>query len=553
MIDLESLLARSRLAQAAWARTPLKTRLAAVERFRRCLVERADRLAAAYPADRHAGETYSAEILPLADACQFLERTATRTLAPEWLSQTGSSFWNRPIRVVQFREPAGVVLVIAPANYPLFLPGVQLLQAIAAGNSVVWKPAPGTSQLTEAIRELIADSDWPADLVQWLDEDPAEAEQLMQRGVDHVTLTGSSQTGRRVLQTLGQTLTPATMELSGCDSVIVLSSANLQLAAKAVAFGLCWNHGATCMAPRKVFVVEQLREQLEQLVLVELERSSSAAGHRQAPTESASDRLSESAAAGRLSSAVHARDRLVQRAIDAGAVLLAGSANGSYAAAVVLRGTSTVVRDWDADVFVPALMVVGIDGPDDAISVINGARYRLSAAVFGDAEDAYPIAARLNVGCVLINDVIAASADPRVAFGGRGESGFGVTRGSAGLLEFTRLKTVVERRGRVYRHLERPGPPRADQLAALLQLSHGRSWWARWKGLWALIQSTRQPPLEKANAGHQTEQVIAVEPATYNVNRHADQDKSSAAESRGVEKKAGTAGETAITEESAAF
>ena len=132
-----------RRAQPGWAATPVRDRLAIVRKLRKLLVREADTMAAA--ASRPAmgrAEVMLAEILPLAAACRFLERRAAALLAPRRVRATARPLWLMGTRLTVERAPLGVVLILAPGNYPLLLAGVQLLQALVAGNAVAMKPAP---------------------------------------------------------------------------------------------------------------------------------------------------------------------------------------------------------------------------------------------------------------------------------------------------------------------------------------------------------------------------------------------------------------------------
>ena len=140
-------LGQARAAQQIWARTGVRERLAILRRARHRIAATAEEIAQSVPCDqpgalhRSVADTLVSEVLPLVEACRFLEREAAWILAPQRLSSHNRPFWLRRVTAETRREPLGVVLIIAPANYPLFLPGVQALQALAAGNAVLWKPA----------------------------------------------------------------------------------------------------------------------------------------------------------------------------------------------------------------------------------------------------------------------------------------------------------------------------------------------------------------------------------------------------------------------------
>jgi aldehyde dehydrogenase (NAD+) len=256
------------------------------------------------------------------------------------------------------------------------------------------------------------------------------------------------------------------MELSGCDAVFVLPGANLERAVTALLFGLRLNGSATCMAPRRLFLVgdqtEFLRALLDQLktlppVLLPL---------------TARAQLAE----------------LLEDARRRGGSLLVDEASGAVRYAVVLKADPEM-KIAQSDIFAPVLSVFDVSDTDAAVSAHALCKYRLTAAIFGPEREARTLASRLPVGTVLINDLIVASSDPRISFGGRASSGFGVTRGREGLLEMTVLKTVVTQRSRDLRAYRPTTPAHEPFFAAYLQSVHGGRWRMRWDGLRRFLRS----------------------------------------------------------------
>jgi len=401
----------ARQAQGKWAARPLRQRLRVVRALRHRIAAAAHELAAVR-ADRPESEVLSAEIVPLAEACRFLEREAPRLLASRKLGADGRPAWLAGVDAEVRREPLGVFLVIAPSNNPLFLPGVQAAQALAAGNAVLWKPGRDGLAAARAFAELVAAAGLPPGLLTVLPEHPGAARDAIAAGVDKVLLTGSAATGREVLADLAPRLTPATMELSGCDALFVLPGADLDRVARAVRFGLTLNGGATCIAPRRIFVPHALAPALEKNL-----------------------------------------------------------------------------RRLDEDLSLSEVSVVPVAGPEEALRAAAASPYALGASIFGPEEAAVAFAAKVRAGSVVVNDVIVPTADPRLPFGGRGESGFGVTRGAEGLLEMTVLKTVSVRRGKRLPHLEEPHPLDADLFRAYLTLAHAGGLRARLRGAADLMRS----------------------------------------------------------------
>ena len=409
--EASRVLARARAAAHQWRGTPLARRLAVIRRARRLIAAEASALAASLGPSRPAADTLVAEILPLAEAARFLEREAARLLAPRRLGKRGRPAWLVGVAAEIHREPCGAILILAPANYPLFLPGVQIMQAITAGNAVCAKPAPGCIPPLAAFADLLQRAGLPAGVLTILEASIASGEAASRAGFDRIVLTGSAATGERVLQAAAAQLTPCTMELSGDDPVFVLEGADLTLAAAAIAYGCRLNGGATCIAPRRVFAPHVLAAELERLL------------------------------------------------------------------------AATIAKPPP---------VLAVHNPAEAIALSAASPYALGAAIFGPVPQAVALAERVVAGCVVINDVIVPTADPRLPFGGRKRSGFGLTRGAEGLLEMTVVKTVSLRRGRFRPHLDPPRPRDAALFAALIAALHGAGR-ARLAGLAGLARHARQP------------------------------------------------------------
>jgi acyl-CoA reductase-like NAD-dependent aldehyde dehydrogenase len=475
----------AREAQAEWAARPLAERLRVIRRVRHHLAARTGEVAAAAGAGRGRplADVLSAEVLPLAEACRFLEREAPRLLAPRAIGRAGRPAWLRGVVSELRREPLGVVLILAPSNYPLFLPGVQALQALAAGNAVLWKPGRGGLAAARALAGLLFESGLDERLVRVLAESPEAGRAALAAHPDKVLLTGSAATGRAVLGELAERLVPATVELSGCDALFVLPGADLDRVARAVRFGLALNGGATCIAPRRVFVPRGMARELE-------------------------DRLETALAdvpPARVDAETARRARtLVAGALARGARLLGGGSVGSGGGApeadpdafrplVVLDATPDL-RLLREDLFAPVAAVVPVASSGEALELAALCPYALGASVFGPEAAARALAGKVRAGVVTINDVIVPTADPRLPFGGRGASGFGLTRGAEGLLEMTAVKTVAVRRGSWLPHLEARAPEDGEILRALLALGHA----ARWQDRLAAAVSLGRAALRKS-------------------------------------------------------
>jgi aldehyde dehydrogenase (NAD+) len=299
-------------------------------------------------------------------------------------------------------------------------------------------------------------------LLQILDESSAAASDAIVAGVDKIFLTGSAATGRDVLTQLAGQLTPAVMELSGCDAVFVLPGAALDRVVAAVAFGLRLNGSATCMAPRRLFLIGEHPGLLPALL----------DAFSKLPTV-----------------ALPARTQAELAALQADARSLGAQVLTDPERYTVVTGATPAMRVAQTDIFAPVLSIFAVPDIDTAIAAHAPCPYVLTASIFGPEREARALAAQLPVGTILINDLIVATADPRISFGGRKSSGYGVTRGREGLLAMTTLKTVVVQGSRDLRTYQPTTPDHQPFFAAYIEAVHSGSWRARWNGLRRLVRA----------------------------------------------------------------
>ena len=465
-----------RHAQQLWAEEPLRTRLAVLRRARHILAENTEALTSTISPDlaRNAADTLAAEILPFLAALQFLEREAASILQSRSLGARHRPLWLAGLHATVERVPLGTVLVIGPANYPLLLPGVQTVQALAAGNAVLWKPGRNASTVARVLASVLGQAGLPPHLLTILPESPETAQAAIDAGVDKILLTGSAATGRAVLHRAAETLTPVVAELSGADTVIVLPGADLTLAADALAFGLRLNGSATCMAPRRLILLDpNARGPLLQALIPRIADLPATT----LPPETSSH-----------------LQQLITRAEKHGAELLHGGwLTDTSLLPTILSGVSPSEPLVQADLFAPILSLLVADSEADLLAAQQASPLALTAAIFGPEKAAQALARKLTVGTVLINDLIVASADPRLPFPARRGSGFGSTRGPEGLLELTAPRVIAVQRGAGRRRFQPPTTvSHVGLFAGLAALLYAGSIATRWRGLQQLSTSARK-------------------------------------------------------------
>ncbi|WP_419805905.1 aldehyde dehydrogenase family protein [Terriglobus sp.] len=461
--------------QSNWAALPVQSRLKVLAAARSLLAERAQDLltedgglSARLPL-----EALSSEVLPLLAAMRFLEASAGKVLRPRKLGRSGLPLWMSGLHSEVHRVALGKVLVIGPSNYPLFLPGVQVVQALAAGNAVIWKPGLGGGKIANTFAEIMRSAGLPDGLLSVTDESVPAAERSIADGVDKVFLTGSAASGRALLRQLAERLIPAVVELSGCDAVVVLPGADLHRVVQALSFGMRLNGSCTCMAPRRLFYVGATPEQKRHLAEALL-----AAFRTIAPVT--------------LTGAT--RQRLAALLKDAqaeGACIHGGLADEGVMPILVEDGSARMAVAQE-DIFAPVITMIEAADIDAVLAAQELCPFGLTASLFGNEDECRTLAGRLDVGSVFINDLIFPSADPRVPFSGRRLSGFGVTQGIEGLLEMTAVKTISVQRSSKLSHYGQPKPAQVGLLLAVIQSMYARTLRSRLGGMVQTIREGRQ-------------------------------------------------------------
>lgn len=499
-IDAIQKLEQVRLAQREWKRVPIKQRAKILGKVAARIVQRREVLAKSITAPMRTSyfETITAELLPLAETAKWLSQTMARVLRTRHTSVWKTPMWLGSLRSEVRREALGTVLIIGTWNYPIFLTGSQLLHALAAGNGVVIKPAPGCEAVSAELVDIVVASGVPRELVLVLDSRVEAAKLAIEVGVDHIVMTGSSTSGRKVLEQAASKLIPATMELSGCDAVFVLPDADLDRVADLLRFGLMLNGGATCIAPRRVFVPESLREALEGKLRERLLapgcvdwKAPCSVSTIQMLDRVVSDAVAKGAtflsASMRSENSMHSENGgILTREREVG-----GSSPGSFAsiAPVILTGVNTEMEIYRLDVFAPVMLIVPVASISQGVEWNRLCPYGLCVSIFGGEAQALAMESELNAGTVLINDFVVPTADPRLPFGGRGESGYGVTRGEEGLLAMSVPKVLTRRKGKWLPHSKLPQANDEQLLDGLLQLQHGEHLRDRFQGLRKVLRS----------------------------------------------------------------
>ncbi len=339
---------------------------------------------------------------------------------------------TRPARAQIIREPLGVVLVIAPWNYPIQLLCSPLVGAIAAGNCVVAKPsevAPATSAVLARLIPEYLDSE----AVAVVEGGVPETQALLAERFDYIFYTGNGRVGRIVMEAAAKHLTPVTLELGGKSPVIVDDTADISLAARRVAWGKYLNAGQTCIAPDYVLIAKGLEDQF-----VEQVRRSVYDFYGSDPKASSDY--------GRIVNDDHVR-RLAGL-MDGGKTTVGGAVDepDRYVAPTVLQDVSLEAPVMQEEIFGPILPVVPIDDVTSAIEFVNARPKPLALYLFtGSSGVRDRVLGETSSGGAAVNATMFHVAVPRLPFGGIGPSGMGAYHGEASFRTFSHAKSVLRK------------------------------------------------------------------------------------------------------------
>jgi aldehyde dehydrogenase (NAD+) len=411
---------------------PVEWRKAQLRALRRLLLEGEDELLAALARDlgKSAIEGFLTEVAFVRAELDYTLDHLDRWLRPARVAIPPKQL---PGKARIHRDPLGVVLIIGPWNYPVQLVLAPLVGALAAGNAAVIKPSEIAEHSSHALARLVPQY-LDADAVAVYEGGVDETTALLAEQWDHLFYTGNGTVARVVMAAAAKHLTPVTLELGGKSPTIVDRSADLDVAARRIAWGKYTNAGQTCVAPDYVLVDRQVEGPL-------------AARLRDTVLKFYGDDPRTSGDYGRIVNDRHfAR---VTRLLDdeaAGEVVYGGQRDAAqrYLAPTALRGTDPAAPVMQEEIFGPVLPMIAVDDLDAAIEFVNHRDKPLALYVFAEDHRAVDrVVHETSSGGMCVNHTVFHLAVPGLPFGGVGPSGMGAYHGRATFETFTHEKSVL--------------------------------------------------------------------------------------------------------------
>lgn len=426
-----------------WRSEPVENRLLRLKKMERWLLSHQQQLQEAIYADfqKPAQEVITTELFPV-----LAEIRHTLSHLKKWVA---SKKVDAPLTYLGTRseirfEPKGICLIIAPWNYPFNLCIGPLVSCLAAGNTAIIKPSemtPHTSTFIQQMMQELFDEDEVAVFVGGSDVSSS----LLTLPFDHIFFTGSPAIGKVVMKAAAENLTSVTLELGGKSPAIIDETANLQDAAKRIAFGKFFNNGQTCIAPDYILIHPTIKEKFITLLKKNIE---SQFGSGKPVTESSPDYA-------RIINQKHFKriDELIQDALHTGAKLeLCGTVNETtrFLPPTLLSEVAPNSKIMEEEIFGPVLPILTYANVEEVVAFINSKPKPLGMYIFSHSKQfREAILQRTSAGAACINDCVIQFTHPDLPFGGVNNSGMGKAHGYYGFLSFSNEKPVISQKSGV--------------------------------------------------------------------------------------------------------
>lgn len=429
--DLDRAVAAARAAFPAWAALPIEKRRAYLKAMAEAILANIDPLKRLLTSEQ--GKPHADAEADVGGAAFWLMGASSLDL-PVIVNEDSVERYSETRRV-----PLGVVGAIAPWNFPMILAAFKIGPGLLAGNTMVLKPSPFTPLTTLKLGEIIADI-LPAGVLNiisggdnlgpWMTSHP---------DIDKVSFTGSTATGKKVMQSASATLKRVTLELGGNDPAIVMPDVDVENVAEQLFWAAFGNNGQICIATKRMYVHQDIYEPLRDAIVA------------YAKTVKIGDGSEQGTRLGPINNRPQYERvlDLIRDAKEQGYTFLMGGEKsnmpGYFIPVTILDNPPEDSRIVQEEQFGPVLPLLKFENYDDVVSRANATEYGLGGSIWGKDEDkAFELAKRIQSGTVWVNEVQHLS--PTAAFGGLKHSGLGVEGGEEGLLEYTNAQTLVRKK-----------------------------------------------------------------------------------------------------------
>lgn len=415
------------------AQTNTKERITMLLSLKKEVETRREEIKAALYADfkKPYAEGELTEIHTVLDEINFAVKRLSKWMKPKRVRTPLALFGSRSF--IQY-EAKGVVLVLAPWNYPFSLLINPLVAAIAAGNCVMARPSEKTPHTAEILKEIV-EKVFPANTAKVVIGEIDLAEKLLELPFDHIFFTGSTNVGKKVMAAAAKNLIPVTLELGGKSPVIIDRDVDLEDCAEKLFWGKFMNGGQTCVAPDYVFIPEELKTQFMALFKKQIEKRFGENAKDRMETQDFA-RMVDVAAYQRLAGKIHEEKKLLADAV---------VESERYIPPTLLPEVSLDSPVMEDEIFGPILPLITYKKLDTAINYIRNHPKPLALYIFSkDRKMIKSVLSGTTSGGVAVNHVVVHLANPYLPFGGVGHSGMGSYHGEFGFKTFSHDRAVLK-------------------------------------------------------------------------------------------------------------
>ncbi|WP_170005642.1 aldehyde dehydrogenase family protein [Pseudopontixanthobacter vadosimaris] len=428
--ELDRAVAAARKAFPAWSKTSIDDRRAVIQKISAAIKDNADELFRLLTQEQ--GKPHEQAKGEIFGAAGMVAAQSTLSLDDE-INEDSDTRLSRTRRV-----PVGVVGGIVPWNFPVMMAMQKIAPAMLSGCTIVLKPSPYTPLATLRIAELIKDI-VPAGVVNIITGEDALGPMITEHpDIDKITFTGSTATGKKIMEGASKDLKRITLELGGNDASIVLPDADVGKVAEQLFWSSFSNAGQICVAAKRIYIHEDIYDDLSQAIA------------EYARTVTVGDGSQQGTGVGPIQNKKQFErvKELIQDARDNGYKFLTGgeegdpSGTGYYVPITILDNPPEDARIVAEEQFGPVMPLMKFATVDEAVERANASEYGLAGAVWtADTDKGVEIAERLETGTVWVNEYLHLS--PFAPFGGHKQSGFGAEYGKEGLQEFTYPQVIT--------------------------------------------------------------------------------------------------------------
>ena len=455
----------ARRAQKRWQDMGFAKRRKVLDAWRSDLARNADAIARMMSAEM--GKPHSDAMFEIVMSLEHLAWAAANAEKVLGRRKVATSALTKNLRATVEYLPYGVVGVIGPWNYPVFTPMGSIAFALAAGNTVVFKPSEWTPRTGQAIIASFQRASGEFDVAHCVTGGGDVGEALCRSGVDKIGFTGSTATGKKILATCAENLTPVLCECGGKDALVVDADADVAAAADAAVWGAMSNAGQTCLAVERVYVHADVADEFERLVTEEAGRLRAAA-----------DGSTQIGAMTMPRQVDIVRSHVEDALAGGGRALVGGleSIDGQVVSPIVLTDVPEDSPAVVEETFGPTMTIRRVADIDEAVRLVEASEYGLGLTVFS-RRNGRAIADRITSGNVAINGFVLHAAVPTLPLGGTKQSGFGRVHGPDGLREFAYSRSCTETLVQLPLPLTsfRRGPKVDQLISTVIEQVHGRA------------------------------------------------------------------------------